>query len=125
MVEETRSLYAELGAEVGISRVVDTFYDRVVSDPALSSYFESVDIVGLRRHQVQFLSEATGGPRMYAARTLTDAHRGLDITSDAFDRVVGHLVASLDTLGVAPATSGKVIDALAPLRDDIVSHELI
>ena len=59
------SVYESLGAEVGIRKAVDEFYDRVVADPRLVGYFSGVDMTALRRHQVGMLSAATGGPRRY------------------------------------------------------------
>jgi hemoglobin len=123
MVETTQTLYQALGAEVGIRTVVDDFYARVVADPQLAPYFTSVDMADLRRHQVDFLSAATGGPRQYTGRALADAHARLRVTGGAFDRVVIHLVASLEACDVDPDTVSQVVAALAPLRSDIVAAD--
>jgi truncated hemoglobin YjbI len=121
VVEATKTLYDSLGAEVGIRTVVAGFYDRVVNDPKLAGYFASVDMSELRRHQVQFLSSATGGPKQYSGRTLSEAHRNLNITDDAFDAVVVHLVQCLTDAGVAKDLIDEVVGALAPLRSDVVA----
>lgn len=122
MVEATtQSLYQALGYDVGIRAVVDDFYARVLADPQLSPYFASVDMTALRRHQVGFLSAAAGGPKQYTSRTLSDAHAQLRVTGEAFDRVVTHLVASLDGCGVDAESTSQVVSALAPLRSDIVT----
>src|SRR5664279_784994 len=123
MVETTKTLYEALGAEVGIRTVVDDFYDRVVADPQLAPYFATIDMVDLRRHQVDFLSSATGGPRQYTGRALADAHAALAVTDDAFDSVVTHLLASLEACGVEPDTVAGVVAALSPLRSDIVTSD--
>jgi hemoglobin len=49
------------------------------------------------------------------------AAKGLRAAGSAFDRVVGHLVATLTSLGVDDATIGEVGAALSPLRSDIVT----
>ena len=123
MVETTKTLYQALGAEVGIRTVVDDFYDRVVADARLAPYFAAVDMSNLRRHQVDFLSAATGGPRQYTGRALADAHATLAVTGDAFDSVVTHLLASLEACGVEPETVTRVVAALSPLRSDIVTSD--
>jgi hemoglobin len=120
MVEITQPLYAALGAEVGIRTVVNDFYDRVLSDPLLAPYFASVDMLNLRRHQVAFLSAATGGPKQYSGQSLAEAHAGLRVSGEAFDHVVRHLLQSLHACGVEPATVERVVAAVAPLRSDIV-----
>ena len=63
MTNSTPTLYDALGAEEGISKAVDDFYDRVVADPDLAEYFTGTDMFTLRRHQTEMLSAATGGPR--------------------------------------------------------------
>jgi hemoglobin len=123
MVETTHTLYAALGAEVGIRTVVDDFYDRVINDPALATYFASADMTALRRHQVDFLSAATGGPKQYTGRALADAHAELAVTGEAFDLVVSHLLESLAACGVEPPTIDRVVAALSPLRSDIVQSD--
>ena len=115
------SLYERLGQEAGIRTAVDDFYVRVVGDPELAPYFEGVDLPQLRRHQTALLVQVTGGPVEYSGRALTDSHAGLDITPSAFDRVVGHLVATLTDLGVSGEDIGEVGAALTAHRDDIVT----
>jgi hemoglobin len=80
-------------------------------------------MTAVRRHQVAFLSAATGGPKQYSGRTLSDAHARLGVTGEAFERVVTHLVASLDVCGVDAETTSQVVSALAPLRPDIVTSD--
>jgi hemoglobin len=115
------TIYERLGAEGGIRQAVDDFYDRVVGDVDLAPYFEGIDMKTLRRHQVEMLSAATGGPNQYTGRDMATAHAGLGITDEHFDRVVGHLVATLQGFGVDDPTIGQVGAALTPLRADIVT----
>jgi hemoglobin len=118
------SLYERLGQQVGIRTAVDDFYVRVVADPQLAPYFEGIDLPRLRRHQTALLSQVTGGPVEYSGRDLAAGHAGLGITPDDFDRVVGHLVATLTGLGVSAEDIGEVGAALTAYRDDIVAaHE--
>jgi hemoglobin len=118
---ETPSLYERLGAENAIRAAVDEFYVRVVADPLLAGYFASTDMATLRRHQVAMLSQATGGPRAYTGAEMGTAHAGLAITDAAFTAVVGHLVATLQHLGVQQQEVDEVVAALAPLRSALVT----
>ena len=115
------SLYQRLGQEVGIRTAVDDFYVRVVSDPQLAHFFEGIDLPRLRRHQTALLSQVTGGPVEYSGRDLAAGHAGLDIAPADFDRVVGHLVATLTELGVSEEDIGAVGAALTAHRDEIVT----
>jgi len=121
VTDPTSSVYESLGAEVGIRKAVDEFYDRVVADPRLVGYFSGVDMTALRRHQVDMLSAATGGPRRYTGKDMAAAHAGLRINGEAFDQVVGHLTATLTALGAPDGTITGVLAALGPLRPAIVT----
>jgi hemoglobin len=93
----------------------------VVSDPELTHYFSLTDMAALRRHQVEMLSAATGGPRQYTGQDIAAAHEGLAITGADFGNVVGHLIASLQGFNVEPDVIGRVIETLAPLKSSIVN----
>ena len=115
------SIYEQLGQENGIRTAVDDFYERVTADPELKGYFDGVDMAQLRSHQALLLIQVTGGPARYEGRDLAAAHRGLEITSADYERVVAHLAATLTSLGVEPAVIGDVAAALDGYRADIVS----
>jgi hemoglobin len=117
----TSPLYEALGGEDGIRGAVQGFYERVLADPDLAPYFAGVDMESLQRHQTDMLVTATGGPRQYNGQDMAEAHSGLDITEDAFDKVVGHLGATLKAAGADDDSIGAVVAALSPLRSSIVS----
>src|SRR3954462_7482190 len=115
------AIFDRLGQEQGIRAAVDDFYERVVGDPALAHYFEGVDLRVLRGHQTALLVQVTGGPAAYSGRDLAIAHARLGITPEDFDRVVGHLVATLSSFGVSAEDIGAVGEALTAYRDEIVT----
>jgi len=75
----------------------------------------------LHRHQRAFIAAALGGPGTYHGRAMGEAHAGLNITDDAFDRVATHLVSILRENGVDEETIGHIADSLGPLRAQIVA----
>jgi hemoglobin len=115
------TIYDEIGGRDGVAVAVERFYDHVLADDLLAPYFDTTDMRRQKQHLRAFLAAAVGGPDVYAGRDMSEAHAGLGITDEAFDRVVGHLVATLTALGVAPATIGAIGDAVAPLRASIVA----
>jgi hemoglobin len=116
------SIYTEIGGAPAVSAAVDDFYRRVLADPALAGYFTGSDVNRVKAHQRMFIGAALGGPAGYAGRAIREAHAGLHIRDADFDRVVGHLAATLTSLGVADPTIGKIADALGPLREQIVDE---
>jgi hemoglobin len=117
------SIYERLGEQRGIRAAVDDFYERVLADPELASYFDGIDMGRLRAHQTKLLVQVTGGPVEYDGRELAVAHDGLDVTPGAFDRVVGHLVSTLTDLGVQDRDIAAVGQALTANRANIVTAE--
>lgn len=115
------TIYDQIGGAGAVGATVDLFYDKVLGDPSLASYFESIDIGRLKGHQRTFIAAAVGGPEAYPGRSMAEAHAGRGITKDAFDSVVGHLVASLSELGVPADVIGQIGVKLAPLEQEIVS----
>lgn len=49
------------------------------------------------------------------------AHAHLGVNAQAFDRVVGHLAASLTDAGVDAPTIQTIAERLVPLKDEIVT----
>jgi hemoglobin len=115
------SLYDQLGQQAGITTAVDHFYVRVLGDPSLAPYFEGADVAKVREHQAALLSTVSGGPEQYSGRAMDLSHRGLGITDQAFDKVVGHLGATLDDLGVDGEVRDQVAAVLVAQREHIVT----
>jgi hemoglobin len=114
--------YQRVGGGPAVTAVVDTFYTKVLADPQLSGYFTDVDLPRLKRHQVLLVSQVLGGPAQYDGRDLAAAHAGLGVTSDHFDRVVDHLVESMQEASVPDEVIGRVGDALVGSQGDIVAE---
>jgi hemoglobin len=116
------TLFERLGGAASIGAAVDLFYDRVLADPELAPYFDGVDTQRLRAHQRAFLTMALGGPRDDEARSLSVAHRGLDIGDHEFDLVAGHLAAVLVELQVSAELADETLTAVAGLRDLVLGR---
>ncbi|MFD0533736.1 hypothetical protein ACFQY7_08000 [Actinomadura luteofluorescens] len=65
--------------------------------------------------------ESIGGPAVYRGGAMKDVHLGPGIERFHFDRVAGHLTASLAAAGVPEATIAEIAAVVMPLADDIVS----
>jgi len=117
---EENSLYAQLGGEDTIRIAVDAFYDRVLADSELAPYFEDANLRALKKKQTLFLVQALGGPSRYRGKDMRTAHSGMGITSAHFDLAAGHLVATLESLGVDAPTVQQIVSIVAPLKEAIV-----
>ena len=107
--------YARLGGSEPVRVVVQRFYERVLADPALAPYFEGVDMTVQRRHFALLVIQLLGGPSEYDGRELGEAHRGLHVTDGAYDKVVAHLVATLQEADV----HGDIIAGIGQTATDV------
>ena len=115
------SLYTRLGGNTAITAVVGTFVDNVVADKKINTFFANSDPVRLKLLLVEFVANATGGPEKYTGRNMVETHKNMKITTADFDALVGDLVASLDTYKVPAKEKTELLDALGPLKPQIVT----
>jgi len=115
----TETMYQSVGGDAGLTQVVDRFYTRVWSDPELKKYFEGIDKDSLKRHQKSFLTFALGGGAD-TGRSLPEAHNGLRITDDAFDRVAKHLRYTMEELDVDKSLAQIIAGFVQAKRSSVV-----
>ena len=120
--KSTKSLFDKLGRTKSIEAVVDEFYKRVLADTELKPFFANTNMTWLRMRQVQFFTQALGGPALYKGKGMKEAHAKMTIGQHHFDLVAMHLVDTLKSLSVAQAEIDAVVSAVAPLAKDIVSN---
>ncbi|MBK7876654.1 MAG: chemotaxis protein [Planctomycetes bacterium] len=117
------SLFQSLGGAPAIEAAVDVFYGLVWADPELEPFFRGVDRAWLRTRQVQFLTQALGGPAVYAGRPMRAVHARMAIETRHFERVAKHLQDTLSMLGIASELAQAVLAKVTPLAADIVHPE--
>src|SRR5262249_28212517 len=77
------SLYDRLGGTYGIATVVDDFIERLYvndilnANPAIKEARERVPKAGLKYRVTSLLCQVTGGPGVYAGRSMKDSHQHL------------------------------------------------
>jgi hemoglobin len=122
MTTTTRpSIFDAIGGAGSVAAATDVLYDRLLADPLLARHFVGVDLRSLKGHMRMFLAGALGGPDLYRGRDMRSAHAHLRITAADWDAVVGHLVATLQSLGLSDETIGDIAAKVLPLRDEIVT----
>lgn len=122
ITEARPTLYDAIGGADAVSAAVDVLYERLLADPVVSHHFEGVDVRRLAGHMRAFLTAALDGPQAYEGRDLGAAHADLGITAAEWDATVGHVVATLESLGVPADLVGEIGARVIPLRDTIVTR---
>ena len=120
-----KSLYQRLGGKKGIQSVVNDFAARCAADLRISSYFaqtvaDAKRLADFKQKLADQICEAASGPCKYTGKDMKSAHKGMGITSDAFNYLVEDLAATLGKLKVGPNEQNEIIGLLAPMKGDIV-----
>jgi hemoglobin len=132
-----------LGAEPGISNIVADFLPRVLNDPRVNWQRKGVseqrfsfrkhenetqwaetpeNVATLRKHFIQFLALATGGPSKYEGKEIKPSHSGMKISNPEFEAVVGDLKASLDKLQIPNKEQKELLAIVESTRPQIVTQ---
>ncbi|HEU4665850.1 MAG TPA: group 1 truncated hemoglobin [Dokdonella sp.] len=114
------SLYRALGAQPGIEKVVDAAIGEIHNDPHIDLFFANTDMPDLRRLLIEQFCAATGGPCEYTGRSMEEAHGGLNLTDDDFDRFVADLVRGFDKAAVPKDLQQRLLALFGPMRPQIV-----
>jgi hemoglobin len=139
--EGKQPLFERLGGEQGITAIVEDFTARALADPrvnwerkgvkrgGLFSREESTawnstpqNVTTLKKHLVQFLALATGGPAKYDGGEMKNVHAGMRIANPEFDAVIGDLKASLDKLRIPDKEQKELLAIVESTRPLIVTE---
>ena len=107
------SLYDDLGGAKALDAVVDSFYQKVLSDKRVNGFFTGTDMARQAKKQKAFLAFAFGGPNKYTGKRMMDAHaplveKGLNDTHvDAIIELLGTTLKEFDV------TNEKIQDVVA------------
>ena len=117
------SLYDRLGGSASVEATVEEFYKRVLADKKLQSFFDDTDMSKLKRRQVEFFTQALGGPAQYQGQDMKTAHEKFAIKEEHFAQVAKHLSETLLSLEVSNELINEVLQLVGPLADVIVNTE--
>ncbi|HSG15176.1 MAG TPA: group 1 truncated hemoglobin [Anaerolineae bacterium] len=78
------TIFERYGGFASVSRVVMSFYEKMLDSPDTSPYFANIDMKRLIDHQTKFIAAMMGGPASYTNEHLERVHAHLGITEDAF-----------------------------------------
>jgi hemoglobin len=139
-VEGKLALFDRLGGQPGISNIVADLTPRILQDPRVNWARNGVkrggflhrnqsvawdpnaeNVARLKRHLVQFISLATGGPARYDGKDMQAVHAGMHIGNPEFDAVIGDLKASLDKLQIPNKEQKELLAIIESTRPQVVT----
>jgi hemoglobin len=75
----------------------------------------------LKKHLVEFLALATGGPAQYTGKDIQATHADMHISNPEFDAVIGDVKASLDKLQIPNLEQKELLAIIESTRPQIVT----
>jgi hemoglobin len=115
------TLYQQLGAQPGLTKLMDDFMTRLLADSRLGPFFKDVDHQHVKAELVTQFCEVSGGPCKRKGPDMKKAHSGMDITKSNFNALVEVLQHSMDAQGIPFTTQNKLLAKLAPMHRDIIN----
>ena len=115
------TLYEALGAQSGLTHLVEDLVARLLSDPRMRPFFKDSDLARLKEQLVIQLCEVSGGPCRRQGKDMAKVHAGVDISPSDFNALVEVLQQSMDAQGIAFTTQNKLLARLAPMHREIVN----
>lgn len=112
--------YAAFGGREGIEAVVEETLVRVVEDPRIGHFFADSNLVRVHQQLSDQVCELVGGPCTYGGFPMEEVHAGRDIDEEAFNHLVGHLVAAMEARGVPVPAQNRLLAKLAPMRPQVI-----
>lgn len=115
------TLFARLGGEAGLRRIIDLLYERILADDYLGEYFMDVDVERLKTSQLGYLRKLFGdSDGAYNGAPLQAAHQGQLVPEQAFDMFVDLFVAASAEAGVDDDSQEEVCGVLKALRASVI-----
>ena len=117
-----KTLYETIGGKTNVQRLVTAFYQRVLSDPLISPFFENTSIEKLKKMQIAFFTIALGGGEPSQMPNLANVHRGRGIESKHLSRFTELLIETLGEIGIAEGDARKVYERIATYSNDVLGE---
>lgn len=118
-----QTIFERNGGFSAVSRVVISFYDKVLDSPVTSQYFAGVDMKRLIDHQTKFFSALMGGPASYTNDHLEKVHARLGITEVAFLEALTMMKDTLEEFDFADEDIQQVQDEMISRKNYIVAKK--
>ena len=115
-----RSLYSSIGGFSTISKLVLSFYSKVLDSEQVAPYFADVDMKKLIDHQTKFICSLLGGPAHFTDAQIRNAHSSIDVTNEAFDEIAMLFVEALNEARLQPGDVEAIARAFESKRSLIV-----
>lgn len=119
------SLFRRLGGTEGIHALVEDIVAAHMRNPVIRARFlpyasEPERLAVTKRHLCAFLEAGSGGPAVYAGRTMPEAHRGMNISEAEYMAAIDDILDALKAHDVDEQTQKDVLAIAYSLKGEIL-----
>ena len=115
------TLYAELGGNNGLTKIVADAIKRWELNPALAEQFKNADTERLEKMLVQQFCALAGGGCKYEGGDMKTVHEKMGVDTRQFNALAEELQNALTENGIASSVQNRLIALLAPMKRDVVT----
>ncbi len=119
------TLYEKIGGKDAVNAAVDLFYNKVLSDERVNSFFENISMKEQRRKQVMFFTYAFGGLQNYSGSSMREVHKKLvdkGLDDSHFDAIMENLGATLVELNIPEELILEAAGIAESTRTDVLNR---
>ncbi|OHV78604.1 group 1 truncated hemoglobin [Ensifer sp. LCM 4579] len=122
---ENKSLFERLGGSSGIATLVEEIVAKHMENPVIRARFRPYlempeKLAQTKKHLCTFLEAGGGGPQQYTGRSMPDAHRGMNISTNEYIAALDDILAVLREQHIDERTQQEVLAIAYSLKGDIV-----
>jgi hemoglobin len=116
------TLFADMGGQAGIDRMVDEVEKVYLADPRIKDIFAESNLERLNAKLKEDFCMVAGGPCTYTGHSMEAAHKGLHLTNANFNALVEDLQSAMDSCNIPFATQNRFLARLAPMQHQVVTR---
>ena len=118
------TLYEQFGGEEAVDAIVDHFYEKVLQDDRINTFFRNADMAHQRKMMKSFLTHAFGGPDEYTGKDLRSAHAHLvegGLRDSHFDAMKDNINHTLKEYGISDNLITRIDNVIEQHRNDVLN----
>lgn len=129
LIEEYRklivadSIYQQMGEDVGMKKLVDFQFDKILEDPELRHFFLTSNIDKVKANIMLWLTKSFGGSDKCRGLDLKEIHKNLEIDDRHFFLFKRHLAYGFYKCGATSAVIDKALDTIEKDRNSVLGLE--
>ena len=124
-MQPTDTLFHRLGGSPGIASFVDDLVAAHLQNPTIKARFlpylsDPKRVATIKQHTCRFLEAGSGGPASYQGRSMSDAHRGMNISAAEHLAALDDILLVLGNRKCDPLTQQEVLWIAYSLKSEIM-----